>query len=548
MSIEHFAAAFRCRKFKGTERLLLLALANRSSDGKPRKDGKTVPYGWSFAGSGRLMADCNVSSRDTLIDSMRALVKAGVVRRQRRLGSATWSFVDIEALRTLAFTEEDLEEFRRKADTKVGKSTTTDHEPEETFLLLKGGNIPTTDVGETTLTDVREIPTVVEGNFPPYNPKLYPTGSNAKGLQSSESESEPADSDYDGETAAERSSFLPTVCKRQNDEDHSSDSEIENLLPKSGDVIPASDKSKASPLSLPDGPDPDPKEYENIVYLCSLWWSTHDNPLDDTETSPISEVHPWGHPRTWTPAQCREAFLAARQNDLTSEEPVPDDDSEPEPEPDTDSALQEEALLRDEQYMLDIYLEEGRDVVADLLIWLPKSDFWYTRITSLAKLKTDFDQVYRSYQKYLQKAEDNGSDIDCEDYVYGVFLESGGNAAEVLEWKRLHPLPPIDAADAAEEEAMYAFDDEFGVDVINPWAAEDYAAAAAKLEGKTVRDPFLDPWGDADAGDHAGDTDAPHANDTDEAGDDGPEPPVACHCADCGSAHAGMCVPDVDFE
>jgi hypothetical protein len=102
MSIEHFNAAFKCRKFKGATRLLLLALANRASDGKPSKTGKPKqPYGWSFAGMARLMMDINASTRDTVIDGMRALREAGVVTRQRRLSSSSLSFVDIEALKSL---------------------------------------------------------------------------------------------------------------------------------------------------------------------------------------------------------------------------------------------------------------------------------------------------------------------------------------------------------------------------------------------------------------------------------------------------------------
>jgi hypothetical protein len=542
MSIAHLDAAFKCRKFKGAARLLLLALANRASDGKPRRDGKIVPIGWSYAGGGRLMSDIN-ASRDTVIDTMKILVDAKVVQRRRRLGSASWSFVDIEALQKLAYTEEDIAEFRKRWDAKVGKSTTTGQSDEEKALPPKSGNSTTTDVGKTTITDVGEIPTTVGGNSPAYNPKLQSKGCNTKGLQPSVSESELADSDYDSATTAEQSSSLPTVCKRQNDQDHSSDSEVENRLLKSGDVIPASDKGRASPPSLQDDPEPDPKEYVDIVYLCSLWWSTHGNPLDDIETSPISEVHPWGHPRTWTPVQRREAFLAARQNDLNSEEPVPDDDSEPEPEPEADPAKKEEALLRDEQYMLDIYLKEGRDVVADLLIWLPKSDFWYTRITSLAKLKTDFDAVCRSYQKYLQKAEDNGSDIDCEDYVYGVFLESGGGATESICWERLHPLPAWDPQDAAEEQAADAYDDEFGVTVRNPWAEEDYNAAMAELEAKGMVDDPADPWSDEEAGDPADVSAAQHANDSGKVGDAESEPPRAHYCEDCDSVHAGTCIP-----
>jgi len=45
-----------------------------------------------------------------------------VVKRERRLSHSSLSFVDIDVLRSLAYTEEDVAEFKRKADTKVGKS------------------------------------------------------------------------------------------------------------------------------------------------------------------------------------------------------------------------------------------------------------------------------------------------------------------------------------------------------------------------------------------------------------------------------------------
>jgi hypothetical protein len=152
----------------------------------------------------------------------------------------------------------------------------------------------------------------------------------------------------------------------------------------------------------------------------------------------------------------------------------------------------EESLLRDEEDMLELYLKEGLGVIEDVLVWLPQSKFWFGKITSLAKLNADFDAVFRSYDKYQQKALDNGTEDGCEDFVREVFLASGGSAAEFLEWERLNPPPPIDPADAAEEKAMYAYDDEFGVDVFNPWAEADAANAQSSFG-------LLDAWAEVDA-------------------------------------------------
>jgi len=63
--------------------------------------------------------------------------------------------------------------------------------------------------------------------------------------------------------------------------------------------------------------------------------------------------------------------------------------------------------------------------------------------------------------------------------VYGVFLEAGGTAADPFAMSGSIPFLPSDPADAAEEEAIDAFDDEYGVDIFNPWAEHDLDDAMA---------------------------------------------------------------------
>jgi hypothetical protein len=464
------------------------------------------------------MADINASSRDTVIDNMKILVDAGVVKRERRLSHSSLSFVDIDVLRSLAYTEEDVEEFKRKADTKAGKSTTTGREAGEKALRLKTGESTTTCVGEIPLSDVGELPpsdvgvnpTAAVGKFPTHNqkhnPKYYPQGKEAKEREPSESESELADTDSDCAGKAKVTSNLSTGFGDQVVMGESSESDFDECLIGSRDEVPASGKAKDSPGFLSKESDPDPEECEDVVHLCSIWWATHSNPMDEIETTPVPKLHPWGHPRTWTPAQRREAFLNDSGNtDLDSMELVVGFDSTLEHEDEAGAAAPakvKDALLRDEGHMLDIYLKHGHDVVEELLIWLPKSDFWYGKITSLAKLKSDFDPVYGSYERYLQKAEESGSDVQCEDFVYGVFLEAGGAAAGSICYERLHPCNP---ADAAEEEAMDD-DDEYGCDFFDVWAEEDYKAAMADQEAEKSGDDMFDPWAEVDDCDTDGNT------------------------------------------
>jgi len=511
MSIEHLNAVFNCKEFKNGARLLLLALANRASDGKPRKDGRVVEYGWSYAGIGRLMADINASCRDTVIENMKVLVGARVVKRKRRLGHSTMTFVDIDVLKGFVYTDEDIEEVKRKAVTKVGKATTTGRNVGGKAQHLKNGEFAATDVGESSSTDVGKhspsdvgiTPATVVEEFPTHNQKVNPKYEHqrkeALDVEPSESESELTDTDSDGLRRSEARSSSPTGCCEQGDQE---DPDDEEFLSHSGDRNPVSGKG-VSPD--PETEEPDPEEYKDVVHLCSIWWSTHHNPMDETVASPEPEPDPRGHPRTWSPSVRREAFLNGewQDDDPNSLELVlpPEPMEEPEAEPEDNSAKVEEALLRDEGCMLDIYLQHGRGVVEDLLVWLPKSDFWYPKIVSLAKLKVDFNKVYESYEKYLLAAEEGGTDIECEDYIYGVFLESGGAQAGSICDERLNPLPPIDPADAAEEEAMYAYDDEHDMEFFDVWAEHDFNDAEATPRTKDPGDNLFDVWAEQDVND-----------------------------------------------
>jgi hypothetical protein len=527
MSIEHFNAAWRCRKFKGSVRLLLLTLANRASDGKPSKTGKPKPkYGWSFAGMARLMMDINASTRDTVIDGMRTLREAGVVTRQRRVSNSSLSFVDIEVLKSLAYTDEDESVFERKANAKVGKSTTSGQNAKGKTLPLDVGKNTTTNVGKSTTSDVGKITTAVVGNFPPYNNQRNPKIDNIEDDEPSASESELADSDSDCSfdkqdlKESEDSESEYDLDKSVQDEDHDDYPVEENeacpveeeqdspdLDGLYNDEFPAQNKvshpahesapvgrptPRAAAVPLPDGSAPDPQEYEDAVYLCSLWWATHDDTEEQPEPEARIDPNSPEHPRNWNPEQRREAFLILMAegddpDDLACHPPACQDD----PDPENDSAPDdsgEQNLLRDEGNMLALYLEHGRETIEEVLRWLPCSNNPVLgTIKTVGALRASWKLVSEQYDRYIDKATENGTEDRCHEWIEKRFAAAGGDAAEWLCHLRLHP---VDQDDAAEEEEMDAAEDAYGHDVFSPWVEDDYQEAIAALKAREAGLPY----------------------------------------------------------
>jgi len=74
MSIEHFTAAFNCKLLKMVRAYCSWRLLTGRRTASLARTVETLNYGWSYAGVGRLMADINASSRDTVIDNMKVLV------------------------------------------------------------------------------------------------------------------------------------------------------------------------------------------------------------------------------------------------------------------------------------------------------------------------------------------------------------------------------------------------------------------------------------------------------------------------------------------
>jgi len=293
-------------------------------------------------------------------------------------------------------------------------------------------------------------------------------------------------------------------------------------------------------------------EYESAVTLCSLWWSTHpeNNSGISLETSPACETHKWGHPRTWTPAQRREAFFQAGhnkdENELRLVVPAPAPEDDPEPTIDFDSAAKkEEALLRDEGTMLELIQRRGYDGLEALLRWLPKSTNWYAsgRLHSLAQLldSRTWDFISADMRRYFAKAQESNSEASCEEYVERIFMEAGGAAADSICYERLNPISP---EDAAEEEAMHAFDDAFDVAFFDVWAEHDCDDAEGAPPSQNPGDALFNPSSDSDEVDNGPtgprSTLSAEEDEADEAG--------ARFCNDCCSMHAKMCPLSDGFD
>jgi hypothetical protein len=118
MSIPHLKAAFASKGISGNARLVLLALANRASDGTGRSKCK---YGWGFAGYAQIMLDAGIKDRDTLTKAISTLVELKVIKRKRRMGSSSETFVDIEALQAMAYSTEDKLEAQLKVSPRLRK-------------------------------------------------------------------------------------------------------------------------------------------------------------------------------------------------------------------------------------------------------------------------------------------------------------------------------------------------------------------------------------------------------------------------------------------
>jgi len=453
MSIEHFRAAWKCRQFRGSTRLLLLALANRASNGKPSKlSNRAYPAGWSFAGSARLMMDTAIQSRDTLIASMKELLDSKVIQRKRRLGRTTLTFVDLDVLISLAYTEEDKEEYRQRAEAYTKKCLSSTTELSEETLPLDVGNTPTCDAGDSATSIVGNRPTTDAGKTGADNPQGYPKVLSPKADYHPASESASADAETDDNLVGEE----PTGGTGENYEEPASDpAEVSPVL---ADEESCSHQPSVEPPSpsfaapLPAGREPDPQEYADVVYLCSLWRATHER-----EAVPESQLPDADDPVNWTTDRRRRTFRAVVEREAKESSPLPEV-----PSPDVS---EDELWYQDEEAMLQLYLEHGREDIEKVIRWLPCANFWSTpqnKPESIAALSRAWSLVYRDCEKYFNRASETGTSEQCDLYVQKRFDVAGGTWADRICDDRLNPVDPQDAADEA---AVDAFDDQLGVDV-----------------------------------------------------------------------------------
>ena len=496
MSIEHLNAAFNCKHFKGSVRNLLLALANRASDGSGKSKEQ---YGWSFAGLAQLMMDINAQDRGTVIDGMKALCEAGVVKRQRRMNSSTKSFVDIDALRKLAYTDEDKERVKRKVASKVGKNPTIE-------TLQMSGKTLHSNVGKYPTTNVGKYQTCMVGKHPTYNPQVNHQV-NPKSESKADSDSESVSETLEQEEPKDLKSFNQNNLKSVQEPVMQEFDDPVNLYPTgmnksilaqasrvdhpvSTKVLPATTKEVA-PLvqdaSLvshggfaaepPEVAPAPPKEIKDTVYLCSLWWATHPKPKEGMDPNNLA------HPRYWEPWKRREAFLEAFYDEDEDDFVI----HLPDPEPDKEDEV---TRLHDEEIMLALYHEHGRATIEEVIRWLPCSDHWFAKLNNLSKFKAAWKLISDQFDKYLAKAMESETDDSCQEWIGDKFAEAGGNRARLIFHERMHPALPIDSQDAAEEQAMDAYDDEYGDDFFYLWAVEDYEAAITALKAKKVGEPY----------------------------------------------------------
>ncbi len=143
MSIQHLKAAFNCREFTGTTRLLLIYLADAASNGKPRNDGKkNLPPGYTSRSILAMMRGVNTNRPQTVTAALKELRDAGAIKTFRRKQKTALNFVDIKYLEGHAYTDDD-DRKREEANPQL----TPDHNAKRTDLTT------TRDVTETPLKE-----------------------------------------------------------------------------------------------------------------------------------------------------------------------------------------------------------------------------------------------------------------------------------------------------------------------------------------------------------------------------------------------------------
>jgi hypothetical protein len=384
------------------------------------------------------------------------------------MGHSSKTFVDIKVLKSWAYTDDDKQEFERKATPKRNEEMPPVGDEEWEFLLRSDvGNVPTSNVEELPVRHVGGTPTTSVGSFPTNNHNVESKQPKESSLSSSDSESESADAESDDDNEEEKEEQLQNpihdgvfkqgsaVLTRGKDLVTPDEHGIRSS-PAQRVTAPTARPNPSSAAPLPRLRKPSPEEHEDVVYLCSLWWATHQPERAEESADPDRLKHPWGHPRNWTVEQRREAFWN-READLED-----DDQPESDLEPDPDPRIRAEALSKDEETMFALCRDYGRERIEKVLRWLPASEYWFRnpdrKLTSVAKLriKKIWELVSGDCDKYYGRAAETGTEADCNEYVAKIFSAVGGDDAEDFYSER---FDPVDPADAVEEAAIHFYDD-----------------------------------------------------------------------------------------
>jgi hypothetical protein len=107
MSIPHFTAAWKCREFTGTTRLLLIYLADSASNGKSSDRRHNLKLGFTSKSIRSMMDGINTNRPQTITAALKELRDAGAIKTFRRKRKTAMTFIDINWLQEHAYTPDD---------------------------------------------------------------------------------------------------------------------------------------------------------------------------------------------------------------------------------------------------------------------------------------------------------------------------------------------------------------------------------------------------------------------------------------------------------